>query len=133
MDLSLIDILTPNETETEVLSGIRPRDAVTAADAARLLHAKGPATVVIKMGERGAYLSIGSNGLLIPAFGVDTVDTVGAGDCFNGGLGYALSRGIDPAEAVRFASACGALATTRYGAAASAPTLPEVEILLSGP
>jgi len=133
IDLSLIDILTPNEIETEILTGIRPRDAATAADAAKLLHAKGPATVVIKMGERGAYLSTGSNGLLIRAFEVDTVDTVGAGDCFNGGLAYALSRGFDPAEAVRFASACGALATTRYGAAASAPTLPKVEILLSGP
>jgi ribokinase len=131
IDLSLIDVITPNEIETEILTGIRPRDAATAGNAARLLHAKGPATVMIKLGDRGAYLSTGADGMHIPPFKVKTIDTVAAGDCFNGGLAYALCRGLGLAEAARFASACGALSTTRYGAAAAAPALAEVEALLS--
>jgi ribokinase len=63
---------------------------------------------------------------------VKTVDTVAAGDCFNGGLAHALSRGLPIREATRFAAACGALSTTKFGAAAAAPTLPEVEALLAG-
>lgn len=131
IDLSRIDILTPNETETEILTGIRPRDNATAAEAARFLHAKGTPTVLIKLGDQGAYLSTGRNAMLIPPFKVETIDSVAAGDCFNGGLAYALSIGLGIAEAARFASACGALSTTRYGAAAAAPTLAEVEALLS--
>jgi ribokinase len=131
IDLSRIDIITPNETETEILTGIRPRDAATAAEAARRLHAKGTPIVLIKLGDRGAYLSAGTDGLFISPFKVETIDSVAAGDCFNGGLAYALSNGQGIAEAARFASACGALSTTRYGAAAAAPTLAEVEALLS--
>jgi ribokinase len=133
IDLSRIDIITPNETETEILTGIRPRDAATAADAASRLHAKGIPTVLIKLGDRGAYLSTGTDGTHIPPFKVKTVDSVAAGDCFNGGLAYALSHGMGIAEAARFASACGALSTTRYGAASAAPSLAEVEALLSKP
>jgi ribokinase len=131
LDLSLIDIITPNETETEILTGVRPTDEATAAAAAAILHEKGPGTALIKLGERGAYLSMGGNGLFIPAFKVNAVDTVAAGDCFNAGLGFALSRGMELIEGSRFASACGALSTTKYGAAAAAPALAEVEALLA--
>jgi ribokinase len=130
LDLGLVDIITPNETETEILTGVRPTDEASAAAAARILHSRGPGTALIKLGERGAYLSMGGNGLFIPAFKVDAVDTVAAGDCFNAGLAFALSRGRALIEAARFASACGALSTTKYGAAAAAPTLAEVERLL---
>jgi ribokinase len=87
--------------------------------------------VLIKLAERGAYLSMGKIRRFISPFRVNSVDAVAAGDCFNAGLAFALSRGDELIEAARFASACGALSTTKYGAAAAAPTLAEVEALLS--
>lgn len=131
MDLSLIDIITPNEIEAEILTGIRPKDASAAAEAARILHARGPSTVILKLGERGAYVSAEGRAMMLDAFRVDTIDTVAAGDCFNGGLGFALSKSMPLFEAARFACACGALSTTRYGAAAASPTLSEVTALLA--
>jgi ribokinase len=130
MDLSLIDIITPNEIETEILTGIRPRDAAAAAEAARNLHSRGPSGVILKLGERGAYLSGRGQAAMLDAFRVKTIDTVAAGDCFNGGLAYALSQGMPLFAAARFACACGALSTTRFGAAAAAPALAEVNALL---
>ncbi|HKQ94097.1 MAG TPA: PfkB family carbohydrate kinase, partial [Aestuariivirgaceae bacterium] len=94
-------------------------------------HARGTGTVIVKMGARGAFLSAGGRTQLVPAFAVRTVDTVAAGDCFNGGLAYALAAGLPLPDAVRFASAVGALSTTRLGAASAAPFLPEVERLLA--
>lgn len=132
LDLSCVDILTPNEVETERLTGIYPVDAQNMASAADALHRRGPPVVMIKLGDKGVYLSTPSGTTHFPAFPVRAVDTVAAGDCFNGGLAYALSRGLSIHEATRFAAACGALSTTRFGAAAAAPTLPEVETLLAG-
>jgi ribokinase len=131
MDLSLVDIITPNEIETEFLTGIRPKDRAAAAAAARILHARGPSTVILKLGDRGAYVSSGGEATMLDAFKVAAIDTVAAGDCFNGGLGFALSKSMPLREAARFACACGALSTTRYGAAAAAPSLVEVNALLS--
>lgn len=131
LDLSFFDIITPNETETEILTGIHPHDAPTAAAAAKQLHRRGPQVVIVKLGSRGAYLSTPETGMHVPPFKVEALDTVAAGDCFNGGLAYALSKGMDLVPAARFASACGALSTTKYGAAAAAPTLSEVDGLLS--
>jgi ribokinase len=131
IDLGFVDIITPNESETEILTGIRPADAASAAEAARMLHARGPRTVLIKLGERGAYLSTDKERGFIPAFRVNAVDTVAAGDCFNGGLAYALEKNLNMRDAARFASACAALSTTRYGAAVAAPALAEAELLLS--
>lgn len=130
-DLSLVDIITPNEIETEILTGIRPKDRASAAAAARSLHARGPSTVILKLGELGAYVSLSGEATMLDAFKVDAVDTVAAGDCFNGGLGFALSKSMPLREAARFACACGALSTTRYGAAAAAPSLAEVNALLA--
>jgi ribokinase len=125
-----VDIVTPNETETEVLVGIRPQSAVEAARAAGLLMSRGVTTAVIKMGRHGVYFrGNGAEGLVSP-FTVEAVNSVGAGDCFNGGLAVALARGDDLPAAVRFAAACGALAATGPGGAASAPTLAAVEALL---
>ena len=67
----------------------------------------------------------------VPPFEVTPIDTVAAGDCFNGGLGHALASGRNLAEAVRYAAACGALSTTKRGAAAAAPTAAEVEAFLA--
>ena len=125
------DIFTPNEIETETLTGVRPENEQSAREAAAILHGLGVTTVLIKLGPKGVYVSAPALSGHFAAFPVKAVDTVAAGDCFNGGLAYALAEGQDLAEAVRFASACGALSTTRYGAAASAPTLPEVRRLLA--
>jgi len=131
-DLSLIDIITPNEIETEILTGIRPRDAASAGEAAQILHSRGPSAVILKLGERGAFVSAAGRSAMLDAFRVNTIDTVAAGDCFNGGLAFALSKGMPLNEAARIACACGALSTTRYGAAAAAPSLEEVNSLISG-
>jgi ribokinase len=127
----LIDVITPNETETAALVGITPVTRVQAADAAGKLVARGVRAAVIKMGARGAFYRDAAGEGFVPPFPVDAVNTVGAGDCFNGGLAVALARGEPLAAAVRFAAACGALATTGPGGAASAPTLEAVEQLLA--
>lgn len=132
LDLSFADILTPNEIETERLTGIYPLSAEQLTAAADVLHARGPAIVIIKLGDKGVFLSTRSGATHFPAFRVRAIDTVAAGDSFNGGLAHALSRGLSIHEATRFAAACGALSTTRFGAAAAAPTLSEVEALLAG-
>jgi ribokinase len=130
--LAVADIITPNETETEALTGLRPHDRDSALRAADLLHRKGAATVLVKLGAAGVVVSAREARLLIPPFKVKPVDTVAAGDCFNGGLAFALARGDDLVAAARLAAACGALATTRYGAAAATPTLDEVDALMRG-
>lgn len=128
--LQAVDIVTPNETETAALLGRRPVTVEDGIAAARDLVARGCRIAIVKLGGNGvAYAGAGHEGF-IPPFPVTAVDTVAAGDCFNGGLATALARGDALPEAVRFAAACGAIAVTRPGAAAAAPTLAEVEALL---
>ncbi|MCF8482714.1 MAG: ribokinase [Rhodospirillum sp.] len=126
-----VDGVTPNETETEALVGIRPTDAESAAQAARALTDRGVSMAVVKMGAKGVVWRDrdGTEGYQ-PAFPVEAIDTVAAGDCFSGGLARSLAAGRSLAEAVRFASACGALATTRRGASDAAPSRAEVEHFL---
>ena len=126
-----VDVMTPNETETEALVGLLPATPEEAQQAAALLHDKGLVGAVIKMGGRGVYYSEADQQGFVPPFSVAAIDSVAAGDCFNGGLAFALARGDDIGAAVRFAAACGALATTRPGAAAAAPSLNEVNELLN--
>lgn len=128
--LERIDIITPNETETQLLTGIYPSDEHKATMAAQILIEKGVKVVIVKMGARGVCYYTRDENLYIPPFKVTSIDTVAAGDCFNGGLAYALSKGLEIIEAVRFASACGALSTTKAGASSSAPTFDEVEAFL---
>lgn len=128
--LARIDLVTPNETETELLTGLRPTNGEEAARAAALLRTGGAGAAVVKLGASGVYYQdAGSEGFVEP-FKVDSIDSVAAGDCFNGGLAVALAEGKPLGEAVRFAAACGALSTTKPGASASAPTRAEVEALL---
>jgi ribokinase len=128
--LSSVDILTPNARETEALTGIVPDTAAAAMRAAGLLRDLGVGTVIVKRAAAGCTVSGPSFEGDVPAFRVETIDTVGAGDAFNGGLAVALHEGQPMREAVRFAAACGALSTTRRGAAAAAPRRAEVEALL---
>ncbi len=126
-----VDILTPNEVETEALVGFRPETAAEAVRAARILRQRGVGTAIVKLGAGGVYVSGPECEAFVPPFKVKSIDSVAAGDCFNGGLAYALDQGFAMPEAVRFAAACGALSTTRRGAAASAPSLAEVEALIA--
>jgi ribokinase len=130
--LRRVTYLTPNETETCVLCGISPAELspATVARYAQLLQG-GAVNVIVKMGRFGAYVA-GADGLrkLIPAFKVKAVDSTAAGDAFNAGLAVALMRGMDLAQAARFAAAVGALSTTLPGAQASMPKGCDVEQFL---
>jgi ribokinase len=127
----LIDVITPNETEAEALLGYQPKTIEEAARAARELVVKGARGAILTLGARGAYAAGEGGEAFIPPFAVTPVSTVAAGDCFNAGLAVALSEGMGLIDAARFASACGALSTTKAGSAASAPTRLEVERLLN--
>jgi ribokinase len=118
---------TPNETEAPLYVGV----GLTVKDAAQRLQARGLKGVVLKRGAEGAHVAT-SNGRAkwIPAFRVRAIDTVGAGDCFNGALAVALMEGQDPILAARFASAAAAISVSRRGAQASMPTRAEVDQFL---
>lgn len=125
-----IDILTPNQTETSALVGFAV-DRDNAAEAAQVLHQRGVKTVVIKLGSQGAFCSTESESFLIPAFPVQVIDTVAAGDAFNGGLAAALAEGRSFAAAAQWASAVAALSVTQAGAQPSLPTRDRVEQFLA--
>ena len=104
----------------------------SAIAAARKLLLRGPGLAVVKLGAKGlAYAAKDQSSGFIPPFSVQAVDTVAAGDCFCGALSVALDEGMNTPEALRFASAAGALATTKHGAAAAAPTRAELESFLA--
>ncbi|KXV43870.1 ribokinase [Gluconobacter roseus] len=129
---SEIDILTPNESETFSLTGIRPTTVEEARKAADILLAKGVGAVLVKMGAKGVFWHNGTASGHLAPFRVVPIDTVAAGDCFNAGLAVALALGKSLPEAAKIASACGALATTRHGAADAAPEWDEVAALVAG-
>ena len=126
-----ISILTPNETETELLTGIKVKNTTDAAKAAGRFLAKGVQTVIITLGHRGAFVATKEGGSLVPGFRVKAVDTTAAGDIFNGALAAALNENQPLLEAVRFANAAAAISVTRLGAQPSAPDRKEIESLLS--
>lgn len=128
--LSKISILTPNETEAELLTGVRVENEVDAARAADHLLAKGVRTVVITLGARGAWVAEKGAHQLVPGFKVKAVDTTAAGDIFNGALAVALGEGRALVDAVRFANAAAALSVTKLGAQPSAPRRAAIERLL---
>jgi ribokinase len=125
--LSQIDLLTPNETEAELLTGIRVRQPASAIRAARALRAQGVGTVILTLGARGALVATSEGEELVPGFKVKAVDTTAAGDVFNGALAVALGEGRPLVAATRFACAAAALSVTRLGAQPSAPTRKEIE------
>jgi ribokinase len=124
--LECVDILTPNESEASMLADTQ----VEVEEAARQLIRQGVGAVIVTLGARGALIVTQDYEQLVSGFEVDAVDTTAAGDSFNGGLAVALAEGRPLTEAVQFANACGALATTRLGAQPSLPTRDEVEALL---
>ncbi|HVT28885.1 MAG TPA: ribokinase [Lacipirellulaceae bacterium] len=129
--LKKITILTPNETETELLTGVNVTDEASCSRAADILLRKGVKTVIITLGSRGAYVATSETKQFVPGFKVKPVDTTAAGDTFNGALAVALAEGMSMVDAVRFANAAGAISVTRMGAQPSAPTRKEIEQLLN--
>ncbi|STC98254.1 ribokinase [Cronobacter sakazakii] len=125
--LALVDIITPNETEAEKLTGVKVSDDESAAQAAAVLHQKGIETVIITLGSRGVWLSVNGEGQRVPGFRVKAVDTIAAGDTFNGALMTALLEGTPMLEAIRFAHAAAAIAVTRPGAQPSVPWRDEID------
>ena len=128
--LPLVDILVPNEHEAAQLSGIPVDDAAAADEAARAFLNKGVGCVIITRGGEGAVWRTADGNGHVAAFAVTPVDTVAAGDAFCGALAAALDGGAAFDEALRWASAAGALATTRVGAVPSLPTRAAVEQLV---
>jgi len=125
--LKKISIITPNQKEAEMLTGIKVADMSSARQAADLLHNKGIETAIITMGKAGAFVWHENNYSMIPGHTVNVVDTTAAGDVFNGALVVALCERKTMEEAVRFACKAAAISVTRLGAQASAPYREEVE------
>ena len=129
--LRRVTILTPNETEAEILTGIKVTDNASAAKAAGVLLAKGVCIVIITLGSRGALVAMTGLTQHIPGFKVKPVDTTAAGDCFNGALAVAFAEEQPLLDAVRFANAAAALSVTKQGAQPSAPKRRDIEKLLA--
>ena len=129
--LALVDIITPNETEAEKLTGIRVENDDDAARAALALHDKGIGTVIITLGSRGVWASVNGEGRRVPGFKGKAIDTIAAGDTFNGALVTALLEGKAMDDAIRFAHAAAAIAVTRKGAQPSVPWRKEIDEFLS--
>lgn len=129
--LSCVDVITPNETEAEVLTGITVTDNESAQEAANALHRKGIEIVLITLGAKGVWLSENGRGELIPGFKVDATDTTAAGDTFNGALVTGLLEDLPLKSAIKFAHAAAAISVTRFGAQTSIPTRAEVDAFLA--
>ncbi|NIY83035.1 ribokinase [Vibrio hepatarius] len=129
--LSCVDIITPNETEAEVLTGIEVIDDATAQEAANALHRKGIDTVLITLGAKGVWLSRAGQGELIAGFRVKATDTTAAGDTFNGALVTGLLEQLPLKSAIKFAHAAAAISVTRFGAQTSIPSREEVDAFLA--
>jgi ribokinase len=128
--LELVSILTPNETEAELLTGIKVDSEAAAARAAAKLRSRGVRTVIVTLGARGAFVAGADGERMVRGFKAKAVDTTAAGDVFNGALAVALAEGRGLIEAVRFANAAAAISVTRFGAQPSAPTRKQIARLL---
>ncbi len=129
--LTSVDWLTPNESEVRTLLGLGPGEIDFVA-AARRIRAMGVGNVVIKLGGRGSLLLCEDDvPISVAAHEVEVIDTVAAGDAFNGAFAAALSEGARPVDAARFASAASALTVTRRGARDAMPFRPEIDRLYS--
>ena len=121
----LVDWITPNETEAELLTGVKVVDAASAAKATAVLKKRGVGHVVITMGSKGAYC--GDCGKVYPCRKVKAVDCVAAGDTFNGAFAVALAEGRTCADAIAFAQKASAISVTRPGAQSSIPFRKEIK------
>ncbi|MEO1263308.1 MAG: ribokinase [Bacteroidota bacterium] len=124
--LANLSIISPNETEAELLTGIQVEDLASIKKAAKALRDKGVETVIITLGSKGAYIQSKDLDELVPSPKVQAVDTTAAGDTFNGALVVGLSEGMSLLDAVAFANQAAAFSVTKLGAQASVPTRSEL-------
>jgi len=129
--LDNVDVLVPNESEAELLTGLPVRDLSDCEKAASALLARGVGVVILTLGSRGAFLAQPGMTEYFPAHTITPVDTTAAGDAFVGGFAVAFAEGRALREAVRWGNACGALAATKLGAQPSLPSRAAVEGLLA--
>ena len=129
--LSLVDIITPNESEAEILTDMPTETNSQAMEAAHHLLSKRVETVILTLGSRGSLLLTEKMEKRIPAYSVDVIDTTAAGDAFCGALAVILSNGSIIEEAIKIANAAGALAVTKLGAEPSLPTKKDIDQLIN--
>jgi ribokinase len=142
--LGLTDFVIPNETELSLLTGMDVNDLPSAEKAARVLLQRGPQHVIVTLGSKGAIIVGKETSTQVDTFKVNVVDTTAAGDAFIGGIAVSLlalesaslladlqKQASALQNAVRYGCACGALATTKFGAQPSLPTKQEVEKLIN--
>lgn len=125
--LSHVYMIVPNETEAELLTGIKVIDAETAQQAADILSEKGVEVVLITLGSKGAFVKEKDRSYVIPSQKVQAVDTTAAGDTFCGALCVGMSEGMSLEQSVRFANQCAAISVTRMGAQSSVPYRKEIK------
>lgn len=129
--LKMVDVLTPNETEAQILTGVEVKDRQSAGAAAKKLLDCGVKTVILTMGVNG-YLTVSKEGEeFVPARKVKAADSTAAGDAFTGSLAVGLARGQTLSEAALFANDVAAVSVTKMGAQPSMPTVQEVEAFIS--
>lgn len=119
---SVVDYLTPNESELRILLGLRPDDPRPSRELVDLLRERGARNVIVTLGGKGALVVTDTIDAEVPAAAVNVVDTTGAGDAFNAGLAVGLAEKREVLDAVRFGSACGALVCTKLGVIPGLPT-----------
>ena len=124
-------LITPNEVEAEILTGIKVDSEEAADKAADWFFSKGVKNVLITLGHRGVYINTGEKKGIIPAYKVEAVDTTGAGDAFNGGLLAALAEGKNLWEAADFANALAALSVQKIGTTPSMPVREEIDAFMA--
>ena len=125
--ISTVDILIPNESELSLLTGLPVNDVASAEKAAKEILKQGVKTVIVTLGSKGALLVTDTQVKQVDTYKVNVVDTTAAGDAFIGGFASAMLSGKTLEDSVRYGCACGALATTKFGAQPSLPTKEEVE------
>ncbi|MCR3955023.1 MAG: ribokinase [Gudongella sp.] len=124
---SLVDILTPNETELELLSGMDTSNIERVEAAGKHLIQKGVSRLIVTLGSQGS-IHIGNNSIrLYPAYNVKAVDTTAAGDSYNAALAVSISKGESLEDSIKFATKVGAMTVTKHGAQTSLPLVEEVE------
>jgi len=128
--LGAVDVLTPNESELRILSGLAPDDPTGTLELAHRLQQRGARQLVVTRGSQGALVVDADGGThQVPGVPVEVVDTTGAGDAFTSALAVALAEKLPLLEATRFAACAGALACTRLGVIPALPSRAEVEAL----
>lgn len=124
--LANVDIIIPNKTEAELISGIEITDSASELKAINAIHATGIKTVIFTLGSKGALICENGECEEVPSYKVEAVDTTAAGDTFCGALCVALSEGMPMRRAIEFANKAGSITVTRMGAQQSIPTRDEI-------